>query len=95
LLRDESAARCVVDTGIRDNTTNEVDYNVWNRKVQQSQMEVSIINLLINYIKGKDIYMGMISLAGGPNLFLPYRSHRISEFYDYFIKYSTHVVLAI
>ena len=45
-----------MDTGIRDNTTNEADYDFRNRKVQQSQMEISIINLLIDYISGKDIY---------------------------------------
>ncbi len=56
-LRDESVSRCETDTGIRDNTTNQVDYNFWNRKVQQSQMEISIINLLIDYINGKDIYI--------------------------------------
>ncbi|CAF3828220.1 unnamed protein product [Rotaria sordida] len=51
-LRDECVARCNVDTGIRDNTTNQVDYDFWNGKVQQSQMEISIINLLIDYING-------------------------------------------
>ncbi len=56
-LRGESVARCNVDTGIRDNTTNQVDYDFWNKKVQQSQMEISIINLLIDYINGKDIYI--------------------------------------
>ncbi len=56
-LRNESVACCNVDTGIRDNTTNQVDYDLWNKKVQQSQMEISIINLLIDYINGKDIYI--------------------------------------
>jgi hypothetical protein len=59
-LRGESAARCNVDTGIRDNTTNEEDYDFWNKKVQQSQMEISIITLLIDYKKGKDIYINKL-----------------------------------
>ncbi len=44
----------LIALGIRDNTTNQVDYDFWNRKLQ-SQIEISIINLLIDYINGKDI----------------------------------------
>jgi hypothetical protein len=45
----------LIALGIRDNTTNQVDYDFWNRKVQQSQMEISIINLLIAYMNGEDM----------------------------------------
>ncbi len=66
---DLGVARCNVDTGIRDNTTNEIDYDLWNKKIQQSQMEISIINLLIDYINGKDIdIFVLVSWWGYKNL---------------------------
>ncbi|CAF0930111.1 unnamed protein product [Adineta steineri] len=50
LLRKKSMDCLDCDLGLRDGTTNERDFNFWDNKVKQSNMEINIINLLMNYI---------------------------------------------
>ncbi|CAF0850087.1 unnamed protein product [Adineta steineri] len=50
LLRTKSMDCLDCDLGLRDGTTTERDFNFWDNKVKQNNMETNIINLLMNYI---------------------------------------------
>ncbi|CAF3950033.1 unnamed protein product [Adineta steineri] len=50
LLRIKSTGCLKVDIGLRDATTNKKDYELWSKRVSQSELELKIINSLIDYI---------------------------------------------
>ncbi|CAF4228678.1 unnamed protein product [Adineta steineri] len=51
-LRDSSNNVMVVGIGIRESQTDELKVQKWSSRIQQSLMEMKIINLLVRYING-------------------------------------------